>query len=309
MWHNMKCNNILVTAIGSMSAPCVLENLHYIKDIEIIGTDIYPAEWQTNLEFLKSFYKVPKYNANDYIDSILEICLLNNVKFIFPLTDAEIDILNQNRYIFENKEITICISSFETILRCRDKSKIGSNIPFFLQNELQNIAIYPIIAKPKNGRSSEGKFILENPDQLSMIKNVNEYIFQPYIDGQVITVDVVRDKNSNMVFVSRKELLRTSNGAGIVVEIFEDIKLKEIIVKTASELNILGCVNFEFLYCKEIYYLMDVNPRFSAGIGFSCVSGYNFIKEHFNAFQNKEISKLQEIKIGILAKKSRIVQI
>jgi len=305
---NTDCN-ILVTAIGSMSAPCVLEKLHNIENVKIIGTDIYPTEWQTNLEFLKKFYKVPKYNADNYINSILEICLSDNIKFIFPLTDAEIDVLNQNRSIFENEGIVICISSFETIMRCRDKSKIGSNIQLLSQNELQNLGNYPIIAKPKNGRSSEGKFMLENPLQLPIIKKMDDYIFQPYIAGQVITVDVIKDKYGNTEFMSRKELLRTSNGAGIVVEIFEDNCLKEIILQTADRLNILGCVNFEFLYCNEVYYLMDINPRFSAGIGFSCFAGYNFVMEHLSVFQNKEISKLQEINKGILAKKNSIVQI
>jgi carbamoyl-phosphate synthase large subunit len=292
-----------------MSAPCVLGNLHNIEEAKIFGTDIYPPEWQTNLGYLEKFYRVPKYNERDYIDSIMEICLKNNIRFIFPLTDPEIDVLNQNRNIFEGREITICISSFEAILRCRDKSKIGSNIPFFSQNELQNIAVYPIIAKPKNGRSSDGKLMLENPTQLSAIKNADDYIFQPYIDGQVVTADVIRDKDGNMAFISRKEHIRTSNGAGIVVEIFEDIKLEEIIFKIATELNILGCVNIEFLHCKEAYYLMDVNPRFSAGVGFSCAAGYNFIKEHLNVFQNKKISELQKIEIGILANKSEIIQI
>jgi carbamoyl-phosphate synthase large subunit len=305
----MESNNILVTAIGSMSASCVLENLHNIKGVKIIGTDIYPIEWQINLEFLEKFYKAPKYNADSYIDFMLELCSLNDIKFIFPLTDAEIDVLNQNRHIFENRKITICISAFETILRCRDKSKIESNISSFSQNELQNTDIYPIIAKPKNGRSSEGKFLLESYTQLSIIKNINDYIFQPYVDGQVITADVIRDKCGNTIFISRKELLRTSNGAGIVVEIFKDVNFIEIVLQIANKLNILGCVNFEFLYYNRIYYLMDVNPRFSAGIGFSCFAGYNFVEEHLRVFQNKEISKLQKFKTGILAKRTNIIQI
>ena len=306
---NSKKNYILVTAIGSMSASCVLENLYNIDNAAIVGTDIYPAEWQTNLKMLEKFYRVPKYNAKNYVKSILEICIMNEVKFVFPLTDVEIDILNRNRYIFENNKIIICISDFDTILRCRDKTKIGSNIPMFSQSDLQNADIYPIVAKPKNGRSSEGKFVLEESSQLAIIKCLNNYIFQPYFDGQVITVDVIRDKSGNTVSVSRIELLRTSNGAGTVVEIFEDIDLNEIVLNIANELNILGCVNFEFLYYREVYYLMDVNPRFSAGVGFSCFAGYNFVKEHLNVFLDKKISELKKINMDILSKKTEIVKI
>jgi len=225
------------------------------------------------------------------------------------LTDAEIDVLNQNRAVFQNHGITLCISGFETIVRCRDKSRIGSNIPAFRQEELHNPGIYPIIAKPKHGRSSEGKFRLESPTQLPLIPTPEAYIFQPCIDGDVITVDFVRDGSGNTVSVPRRELIRTSNGAGIVVEVFEDEALGEIVRHTADALNILGCVNVEFLHDRTTYYLMDVNPRFSAGIGFSCAAGYDFVKAHLDVFRNRAIDGVREITAGRMAKKTTIVRI
>jgi len=301
--------NVIVTGIGTISALSVLENLRNIGNIKITGTDIHPPEWQTNLRFLDKFYRVPRYDSDDYISFMLEICLQNCVNYVFPLTDDAVDVLNRNKTIFESRGITICISPPEALSRCRDKSKLGSDIPSFSPDKLQDVAIYPIIAKLKNGGGGRGQFKLENPAQLAMIKNMENYVFQSYIAGQVITTDVVRDKWGNTVSVSRKELRRTDNGAGTHVEIFEDSSLKEIVLQTAIDFNILGCVNFEHLYSNGKYYLMDVNPRFSTGIGFSCLAGYNFVKEHLNVFQNKKISELQKIRTRILALEFKTIAI
>jgi len=294
---------ILVTAIGSMSAKTVCKKLQTMGCF-VVGTDIYPKEWQTNLQFVHKFEQVPKFNQNNFINELLSICKKYKIEYVFPLTDPELDILNENRKLFELNKITLCISCYDTISKVRDKSKIKSNIPTFSIKELFNKSIYPIIAKPKKGRSSEGKFLIENERQLSVIQNKKEYIFQKFIDGKVITVDVVRDKSGNMVCVARKEHIRTSNGAGIVVEIFKDKELEKIVFEIAARFNILGCVNIEFLCNGDNYYLMDINPRFSAGIGFSCAVGYNFVKNHLMCFQGKHIMPLKKIKTGIQHRRS-----
>jgi carbamoyl-phosphate synthase large subunit len=294
---------ILVTAIGSMSARTVCKKLQAL-DCFVIGTDIYPKEWQTNLKYVHKFKQVPKFNQNNFISELLNICKKNKVEYVFPLTDPEVDILSRNIELFELNKITLCISCQDTISKIRDKSKIKSNIPDFSIEELSNKSVYPIIAKPKKGRSSEGKFFIEREEQLSVIQNKRDYIFQKFIDGKIIAVDVVRDKNGNTVCVARKEHTRTSNGAGIVVEIFKDIKLENIAYEIAAEFNVLGCVNIEFIYSDNKYYLMDINPRFSAGIGFSCAAGYNFVKNHLVCFQGKHIMPLKKINLGIQYRRS-----
>ena len=45
----------------------------------------------------------------------------------------------------------------------------------------------------------------------------------------------------------------------------------------------------EFIKNENGYYLIDINPRFSAGIAFSCKTGYDFINAHLDCFMNKDI--------------------
>ena len=122
-------------------------------------------------------------------------------------------------------------------------------------------------------------------------KERDKYIIQPFIPGNVITVDVIRDSDgANVVAIPRIELLRTLNGAGTSVKVFSDVDLEEQCKKIADALKILGCVNFEFI-CDDFghYYFVECNPRFSGGVEFSCIAGYDCVINHMRCFQKRKI--------------------
>ena len=48
---------------------------------------------------------------------------------------------------------------------------------------------------------------------------------------------------------------------------------------------------------------MECNLRFSGGIAFSCIAGYDFVNNHLNVFCNKKIDDLKEVKSMYIAKK------
>lgn len=45
----------------------------------------------------------------------------------------------------------------------------------------------------------------------------------------------------------------------------------------------------EFIKHLDKYYLIDINPRFSAGVAFSLVAGYNMVMSHLNCFNESDI--------------------
>ena len=102
----------------------------------------------------------------------------------------------------------------------------------------------------------------------------------------------------------RKELIRTANGAGTVVELFYDECLAEILNYLGKFFNIIGCVNFEFLRTENETFLMDINPRFSAGVAFSVKAGYDMIINHLRCFTNEKIVKADKpVQSAIFAKR------
>lgn len=290
--------NVLLTAIGSMSALCAINKLHEAGH-RVIGCDIYPKEWHVEASLCDAFAQAPYANTDGYIPFLIDLAKKEHVKYIFPLTDLEIDVINKQRDMFEKENLVVCISSPETLSIARDKYALFKafdhdrhilSIPTFTANDDLNQLLYPCVAKPKDGRSSEGLFYLQNREQLKNIGDITNYMFQEKIEGNVCCVDFVRDAKSGSSFcVPREELLRTKNGAGTTVRIFNDAVLENLVKYIGDKLDICGVVNMEFIKNANGYYLIDINPRFSAGIAFSCMTGYDFIKAHLACFSGENI--------------------
>lgn len=304
--------NIVVTSIGSMSAACVISSLKKLGHF-IVGTDIYPQEWHSEPLLCDKFYKIPLCIKANYIKSLKKIVFENQINCIIPLTDIEIDVLDKNRHIFDTMGVIICMPSHDVLKVVRDKFNLYNFFKFdnkvlmpktFLATKFPKKKLSPLVAKPRNGRSSEGLFWINTPNDLQYILNKENYIIQEKIVGTIITVDFIRNERSlKSIILPRKELLRTSNGAGITVEMFTGKKIVEICNLIGTKLNINGCVNFEFIHTNGLFYLIDINPRFSAGIAFSHKIGYDLPKNHLFCFTKKNIDSQKPFNKQIITKK------
>lgn len=293
---------VLITAIGSFSANAVIQTFRKKFNFRVIGCDIYPSNWLAFASNTDKFYRVtPSSKERAYIHEILEICQRENIDYLIPLTDPEVDALSTYRKELEKKGVVLCLSNNTTIEICRNKYKtydffkkdsLVNVIPTFTTKELTQYEklTYPLIAKPVCGRSSEGLYTISNSEELKFTLEKKEYIIQPLYNGEIYTVDYVRNSKSGRDFsISRKELIRTTNGAGVTVEIVKDSTLNNTVSYIGTLLNVNGCMNFEFIFYDNKYFLMDANPRFSAGIGFSLLAGYNMIVSHMNCFMDRDI--------------------
>lgn len=290
-------NTILVTAIGSFSADCVITNLRR-SGYNVIGCDIYPSVWIPVSEKCNYVYKAPlAIEEKDYINFLLDLVDKKKINYIVPLTDVEIDIINKYRNKFNN--VVICTQSEEVLAIARNKKTLCEyfekdnviNIPAFKDvRELCDTFPLPAIAKPIHGRSSEGIQRIDNTKELDTIKGKENYIIEELIEGNVYCVDYVRDKWGADFSIPREELLRTKNGAGTTVRIVPDFDLMQMASYIGKKLNVRGCINMEFIRSKDsTYYLIDINPRFSAGVAFSNFIGYDMITSHLNSFLDKAI--------------------
>lgn len=305
--------NILVTAIGSFSADCVINNLknngHFV-----VGCDIYPSEWHAVSKDCNKVYKVPfSTQEKEYVDFLITICKQHNIEYVFPLTDLEIDVLNKKREIFENIGTILCIQSSECLNIARNKYKIYlmfKSDPLvcvpktICSNEITETFSLPAIGKPINGRSSEGIEKIYCLDKLIQLKKKDNYLIQEYLEGSIYTVDYVRNSLTGQDFsIPREELLRTKNGAGTTVRVVPDKQLNEIVSYIGNKLGVNGCVNMEFIYHEKNYYLIDINPRFSAGVAFSNFIGYDMVTAHLNCFTNNKLPQSIKFEEQILCKR------
>ena len=258
---------------------------------------------------------------------------------LIPRTDVEIDVLQEWRTEFSEdfKELgaEVWISDVDAIRLCRNKEKMetflrerklcrtipGVRLPelealldrgglpaeFWKtehEGQLSGFAAlrFPLVAKPFDGRSSQGLKILESESDLRFLLNScseerkQQYLVQPKIGGTVITVDVVRNPETKQTFcLPRRELLRTLNGAGTSVCVFRSELLEQQCRDIAEAVGIRGCVNMEFIEAdrdaKE-YYFLECNPRFAGGVAFSGAAGYDMVKNHIRCFMGEKLEEM-----------------
>ena len=254
----------LVTAIGSIAADAVITSLRkHFPGSKIIGTDIHPKEWLYLSGKVDAFFTIPRATNPKFITSLNKILDQQNIDLILPLTDPEVDALSKNRSQLKNDSTILTLPDDDVVKKCRDKKDFVRSlkeikeinlIESISKEKLQNKDFsFPIVAKPKKGRSSKGLRYIWSEVELSVLDD--DYIIQPFVKGDVITVDVVRDGPGNFACLSRRELIRSSNGAGLSVEVFQDNKIEKLISRIVEKLNITGCMNIEFIESHGLYYL------------------------------------------------------
>lgn len=303
-FYNYQMGNnvhVLVTAIGSMAADCVISILKKSAG-KVVGCDIYPYEWLIEAGCCDKFYQAPLAREEDkYIQFLIRVCLENAITHLIPLTDIEIDVVNKYRDIFRQQHIILCMPEPGVLDIARNKYRLfcefreDVHVPSIrtclsASDDAESFS-FPCLAKISNGRSSEGLRLLASKDELLYLRDRNNYIIQEYKSGPVFTVDYIRCEKTRQDFaIAREELLRTKNGAGLTVRITNEPILSQLASYIGNKLQINGCVNMEFIKNHSAYYLIDLNPRFSAGIAFSVLAGYDMVTNHLNCFTGKEIA-------------------
>lgn len=310
----------LLTAIGSFAAEAAIRALR-ARDYRIVGCDIYPEVWLLSAASVDAFYQVPRASEQEaYLDRLEALCREEAIDLLLPLTDVELDALAGASERFEALGVTLAMPEPGQLGLLRDKYALSQRlaecdfmsgdaqlrcIPTELASELDFEQLsYPIVLKPRDGRSSEGLYRLQHEDQLGFAlacieeadklhdTALERYIAQPQLRGRVVTVDLVRDRAGHCQLAAREELIRTQNGAGISVRSFYDEALYEGVRKIADELSLTGCVNFEFI-CGEgsgLYYFLECNPRLSGGVGFSVLAGVDIVDAGLCVYEGLEIA-------------------
>ncbi|WP_225601955.1 MULTISPECIES: ATP-grasp domain-containing protein [unclassified Pseudomonas] len=294
----------LVTAIGSFCAEAVIHSLRQAARARVVGISTLPREWTATSALLDAFHRAPP--ARDvpgYIARVLDICRLEQVTHVLPLIDLEVDALTLHRQEFSTQGVVLCMAPAETVRISRDKWLVYDTfrdhslihpIPTWKMEDPEVDGLpFPLHAKPRDGRSSEGLARILDADDLGYLRKklrTRPYVVQPLLDGDVHVVDIVRRRATGQwAGMARKELVRTSNGAGVTVRMLDEPALLDAAAQVAIALDLDGCINIEFLVGGDWPLVMDVNPRFSGGVAFSHLSGYDMVTNHLRCFSGEAL--------------------
>lgn len=310
--------NILVTAIGSYAGKAVISSLKNAGH-QVIGCDINPGDWLSQTQLTDRFYKAPLYSSENYLSFLQDIATGESLDLIIPLTDPEVDRLAGCTPQFEEAGCRIAISGADSVKLVRNKwslfkyLKSNTDIPliptFRSVKSGQFSAGTLLLAKPVAGRSSQEitHFSSDEPAPVSL--ESRKHIIQPRLKGDIFTADCFRTAEGEINVLVRKELIRTPHGAGTTVEIVKHPYLERTTGNILDVTGYTGIANIEFLYSDGRYMVMDFNPRYSAGIGFSIKAGLNFPDISTRYLQGEKLPGKRAVRYGIYTKSETIHQL
>ncbi len=276
----------LLTAVGSASAAAALQSLRRLGH-RVVGCDIYPKSWNAVSTEVDAFFQaLPVHDEAAYVRQLTEAVEREHVDYLIPLTDVEVDVLCRRKADFAALGCSVLTPDEPCAALCRDKQRMARELGDVCQTIPTRSPYgweptesdFPLMLKPLRGRSSQGQAVVSSAEAFrAALQTRDDYIAQPFIRGDIFTVDVARDLFGNVLCLARQELLRTVNGLGTTVRVLPGHPLEATCRAIANKLGLVGVVNMEFISSGDAFYFLEVNPRFSGGVGFSLAAGADFI--------------------------------
>ncbi|MEH1710871.1 ATP-grasp domain-containing protein [Acinetobacter pittii] len=305
--------NILITSAGqrvSLVRSFQKELKKYFKNSQVFTTDLNPI-LAPACHISDKCFQVPRITDEGYIDTLLELCLRNEIKLVIPTIDTELLILSENINKFKDNNIQLLISDLDLIQKCRDKRKTnilfeskGIDIP--KQYNIEDLK-YPVFVKPYDGSLSKGIFVAYNEGDIKEEHISNpKLMFMEYIaaeDFDEFTVDCYYSKNSDLkcvvprqrIFVRAGEVNKGATRKNKIVSEFMN-KLKYI--KGAR-----GCLTIQVFLSKkqDVILGIEINPRFGGGYPLSYLAGANYSQWVIQEYLlNHDIAEFNEWKDNLL---------
>ena len=261
---------------------------------------------------------VPSVYAENYIDTLMEICIKHSVNAIISLNDLELPILANNIDTFKNIGIQAIVSSPDIIDICFDKyktseflTKIGLKSPKTyisyekVVNALKDNSLkFPVIIKPRWGSGSIGIEIANDFEDLEILYNYikkkvkksilatasisdNSVLIQEYINGTEYGLDIMNDLNGKHCGVSIKKKLSMRAGETDKAVTIKNNTIFSIGRTIGENLNHVANLDCDILEKDGEFYVLELNPRFGGGYPFSHEAGINMPKAIISWLKNE----------------------
>ena len=290
-------HNIIITSAGQRVALVrdFKETLvRFYAEAKVFTTDMNP-ELAPAAYVSDGCFEVLRVTDENYISQLLDICKKNEIGMIVPTIDTELLVLAENKKLFNDNDIIVCVSDLDFIKVCRDKRNTGD----FL--EKHNIRVpkavdkynptFPLFAKPYDGSLSTNLHYIKNAEELTQdILDDPKLLFMEYIDKETYkeyTIDMYYGTDNCVKCIVPRERIKIRAGEinkGRTVKCPLMDYIKERLDKIEGCIGCI-CIQVFFNPLTEDVVGMEINPRFGGGYPQSYAAGGNYpemlIKEYF----------------------------
>ena len=269
------------------------------KTLKIYGADV--SSTAPALKFCDELRIIDRISNPNYIPNLLKMCREDSIDLLIPTIDTDLLALSEVKGNFTDIGTKVLISEPDIIRICRDKrktqeffNKCGVYAPDTFDNYIDYNSGFPCFVKPRDGSSSVDAYKVNNTEDLdTIVKRVNKYVIQPFIDGQEFTVDILCDFDGKPIFITPRERLAVRSGEVLKTKINLDKKIISECAEIINEMRPCGPITIQLIRQKDTNkdFFIEINPRFGGGSPLSIKAGADSAKVLLQLISKEEINE------------------
>lgn len=240
--------------------------------------------------FVDQFWNMPLIDRLS-IQTLVDYCKKESVSVIFPTRDGELVFFAKHQEKLSKEGIEVMISSYKGITVSHDKFEFSrfceDSIPTELDIHSLEAGHYVVKERFGAGSLSAGIKLLKD-DAFRHSQTLKEPVFQPFVDGKEISVDLYRRKDGVCHGVVCRERALIVHGESQITRTFRSPGLEKRSCELANQLDLYGHVMFQYIIEKDSSrtFLLECNPRFGGASTASIKAGLDsfrwFLQESCN---------------------------
>jgi carbamoyl-phosphate synthase large subunit len=240
--------------------------------------------------FADGFVHLPNTLASN-VGAIVQLCLDNGIGMIIPTRDGELLFWAEHASVFAAQGIGVVVSDARAIAVSLDKlkfSELSSSqlpiIPAWLQPE----GSFPLVVKERFGAGSRSIGLnLDHASARVHAAQLNEPIFQPFIQGVEVSVDAWLDRAHRVKGLVLRRRDQVRNGESVVTTTFRDSNLERSCIAFLESLPLCGPVMLQLIIDADgAPNVIELNARFGGASTASIAAGLDVwfwtLNERFN---------------------------
>lgn len=273
--------NILVTSV-STKVPLVRAvrkaSLKLGNTGKVFGADMNPN--CTGRYFVDSFWQMPRLDDLS-IDNLVRYCQENNITCIVPSRDGELPFFAQYKAELAQHGISVMVPDYEAAQVCYDKLLFYEKVQAMGYPAIKTVVSIDgvdcdtyVIKERYGAGAREIGLNLTKEQAMSHATTLENPVFQPYIDGKEMSVELYVDAKGATKGVIVRERQLVVHGESHITTTLREHDLEELCSRLAEELKLYGHTILQVMVDGNgNFHIVECNTRFGGASPLSIEAG------------------------------------
>lgn len=237
------------------------------------------------------FLQIEPANSDGFAETLGETLAGRGFTAFYPIHDIEVAVATDQRATFQDANLTVLAASAEAVRIVRDKLHMAqvfkaAGVPGPATARLDEATWdgTPLHYKPRSGVGSHGVGMIHDAVDFAsaqMREDADQFIAQPFIEGQEITIDAFCPAPGDVRAIACRERVEVKAGVSTKARIFADKTLHDLTAAVSQTLGLTGSFCHQVRGTAQVgWQVIDVNPRIGGGTAMSVAAGLDFPSAH-----------------------------